>query len=430
MYLPWKNLVDPLRTSFSKPAPVGNPPAPRLVFRVGVTADLLTPGSAAAGAVLAEVLEAVAAETNRLASEFAGAACGYCAGPPELRLLTQLATHGDLLAANEGLHLSYRVHAVLPFHKDDFPGDFAAGADEVMPKQKFTSAVGAVHAFELPGDPRRPESRLQAYAEANRVILNQIDLLVAVAPDAPDRYAGSVWMSGKAVEQRIPVIRIPPHDPRAAELTWSTRGQRCRQHLYRAGGTALDSAVIGSLLKGILKPSEPDRAPRSFTQAYLARVPPQTGWDHCSDDSTEQWKVTPDDEMVIGALGSTPERIDESFCAQYCWADRLARGYGEIYRGTAVLSSLLGPIAVAAAVLALAIPLHQAEVPLKSIEVLLILLVNVVYWREQKVKWRVRWLNYRQLAEQLRHARYLALLGRGIPVDVPAHMQEFHDEAR
>jgi hypothetical protein len=155
----------------------------------------------------------------------------------------------------------------------------------------------------------------------------------------------------------------------------------------------------------------------------MAQLPRAHDWDR-----TELWSQTPDDEIRVDALKGVPKCIDDSFREAYCWADFMARGYGEIYRGTAVLTSLLGTFAVAAAVLS--IPMHWAALWLKAAEAALILVMIGLYRREKNMKWRIRWLNHRRLAEQLRHARYLILLGRTIPVDVPAHMQEFHEKAR
>ncbi len=442
MYLPWRDLTMFLRNGIPacakrlrgriKPLPEAAPPTPRLVFRVGVTGHLTVPDPGVSRTVLQAVLCAIMAETKKLAPEFAAALPHRPpTAEPELRLLAQLAAGVDQLAADVAMKCGYRIQAVLPFHRDVFEVDIAKSAGGEAARAEFVriaddKAVEAV--FELPGDAASPESRDMAYAEANRVILNQVDLLVVMAKsDARSRYGGSVWLQEIASEQRIPVIRIPLDDPHKAELKWSVRGERTQQSLFRNDPAQLDSVLIHGLLEGIVTTPVQQSVSRTLASAYLAGTKRRDDWDHWGKDSTERWAVTSDDRMMIEPLGDNPERIDASFCGPYCWADFLARGYAEISRGLAVLTSLLGLIAVAAAVLT--VPLESVGSWLKIPEIAVITAVLWLYGHEQKMRWRVRWLNYRQLAEQLRHARYLLLLGRTIRVDVPAHMQEFYDEA-
>jgi hypothetical protein len=329
------------------------------------------------------------------------------------------------------LQQGYRVHGVLPFHAQDFAKDIQNSKGGLGARAEFDRLVGApgVDAvFELPGDTGTPESRDQAYAEANRIILNHSDLLIVmVRRNAPYRYGGSVWLEEQALDQRIPVIHIPLDTPRDAELVWSRRGQRSRELLYHAGSTQLDSVLIRNLLEGILTTKDRQPPISRLTSAFLARVRSFDNWDHPREDVTERWENSSDDRIVIRALRDVPGQIDASFRGVYCWADYLARGYGEIYRGAFVLTTLLGTVAVTAAVLS--IPFVNSGTTLKLLEVIVIAILLWMYSREKKMRWRLRWLNYRQLAEQFRHARYLLLLGRAIPVEVPAYMQEFHEQA-
>lgn len=474
MYLPWKNLTDLLRHGISAcssnvsaaletvlPLPyftgAGNrkssttpvargsksreetPPAPRLVFRVGITGHLNVPDVDGNRNVLNDVLRTVRDTTKGLAPQFAEALPSHSDAPdPQLRLLTQLAAGVDQLAAKVARNLGYRIQAVLPFHREEFEKDIAASAGGDAALREFKRLIHIIKAdtvdcrdgnaiFELPFS---REARNQAYAEANRIILNQIDLLVVMVDSkAANGYGGSVWFEGKALEHHIPVIRIPLDNPHAAELTWFPGGWRSTQHLYRFPSSLIESPVVASLLEGILTiPNaecvrQTSTGTSAATRIYLAQLPRAHDW-----DCTERWSESPDDAIVINALGNNTQCIDDSFREAYCWADFMARGYGEIYRGTAVLTSLLGTLAVAAAVLA--IPMPWAALRFKVAEALVIALLIIVYLLEKKTGWRIRWLNYRQLAEQLRHARYLILLGRAIPVDVPAHMQEFQEKAR
>jgi hypothetical protein len=102
-----------------------------------------------------------------------------------------------------------------------------------------------------------------------------------------------------------------------------------------------------------------------------------------------------------------------------------------VYRRAFLLTTVLGLVAVGAGVAAgaLGMPHEKGATAFKVVEFAVMLLVLGMYSREKKMRWRIRWLNYRQLAEQLRHSRYLLLLGRAIPIEVPVYMQEFHDDS-
>jgi hypothetical protein len=428
-------MVDALREE--------NPPRPRLVFRVGVTghlelADDASPQGASIIAVIGAVLDQIAAEVEKIAPEFAGSLAGKRTGPEnqkEVRLLTQLAAGVDQKVATLAMQRGYRVSGVLPFHKQTFAEDIQNSKGGPRAREAFDRLIGAPQVdavFELPGDAATPESRDQAYAEANRVILHQSDLLmVLVRKDAPYRYGGSVWLEEQAFDERISVIHIPLDTPYGAELVWSRGGQQCRALLFDTGSTQPNGALIGILLKGILTTTDRQPPISRLTSTFLSWERSFQDWDHVTEDVTERWAGSPDDRSVISALGDVPEHIDAAYRGAYCWADYLARGYSDIYRRAFLFTTVLGLVAVGAGVAAGALGmLHDnAATAFKVLEFLVMLTVLWMYSREKKMRWRIRWLNYRQLAEQFRHSRYLLLLGRAIPIEAPVYMQEFHADS-
>ncbi len=415
----------------------GKPPTPKLVFRVGVTGHLEIPErtSRDISAVIDEVLKQIAGEVEKIGDDFAASFASKSSDPPEVRLLTQLAAGVDQEVGAVAVQRGYRVHGVLPFHKEAFQRNIQNSVGQDKARENFDQLIrnpAVIALFELPGDDATRESQDQAYAEANRVILSHSDLLIVmVLRNAPFRYGGSVWLEQRAFDQRVPVIHIPLDAPYEAELVWSRSGKQYRERLFHAGSVELDNARIGILLKGILTTEDRQPPVSRLTGLFLDRVPSFGGWDYFSEEITERWEGSEDDRIVIRALGDAPQRIDASFLGAYCWADHLARGYGKIYRAAFFAATMLGITAVIAAVLAGALGKNHeyAATALKGIEFFVMLAVLGLYVREKRMLWRIRWLNYRQLAEQFRHARYLLLLGRAIPVDVPAYMQEFHEDS-
>jgi hypothetical protein len=401
-------------------------PPVRLVFRVGVTGHLSGTDSPELSVVTGDILTALREQVKALTEGFYAAFPVPCDRPPaELRLVAQLAAGADQLAANLAVARGYRVYGVLPFSEGVFAKDIENSKGGMSARQEFERLMKSgdvAGAFELPCDAGTPESRDQAYAEANRVILNQIDLLIVMArPDAGYRFGGSVWMREIALDQRIPAIFIPVDNPHNAQLIWTHHGQRRELRIYLDGSA--NWPVLGEMVEDILVTKARHKEIPRLTCQYLHRVPLYKTWDDYGHGEKETW---PEDAVRHG-LRNTPNAIDNSFQAAYCWADHMARGYAEINRGTFVLAALMGTTAVAAAVLS--VPFPGASWHLKLAEVLVIAVILWLYYRDKSKRWRLRWLNYRQMAEQFRHARYLLLLGRSIPVEVPKHVAEFHDEA-
>ncbi len=432
--LPWRDLRAVVKRGlpsvfgrlFGPPreCPSTRLPAARLVFRVGVTGHLSGTDTPELRVVAGDLLSALGDHVRALAPEFYSVMPVPCDKPAELRLLAQLAAGADQLAANLAAARGYRVYGVLPFPGERFAEDIEKSKGAKPARDEFDRLMSSgelAGTFELPCDDRTQESRDQAYAEANRVILNQIDLLIVMArPDSGYRFGGSVWMRELALDQRIPVISIPLDHPHKAELIWTQSGTRQNLHIYNDGSANWEA--LRGILKDILVTGAKHKNIPHLTCQYLHRVTRYTNWDHYGDDATELW-----DDPIVQGLGASPAAIDANFRDAYCWADHLARGYAEIYRGTFVLAALMGTTAVAAAVFT--VPFAEASASLKLAEVLVIAVILWLYYRERKVGWRLKWINYRQMAEQFRHARYLFLIGRSIPVEVPKHMTEFHEEA-
>jgi len=96
---------------------------------------------------------------------------------------------------------------------------------------------------------------------------------------------------------------------------------------------------------------------------------------------------------------------------RYAWADKRAVHLAQVYRSSYVFIFMLGALAVACALL----PVLGNTEPFSSLlELVLIgtatVIVVIGSWRA----WHRRWLDYRQLAEQLRALRFLALAGSNI----------------
>jgi hypothetical protein len=115
----------------------------------------------------------------------------------------------------------------------------------------------------------------------------------------------------------------------------------------------------------------------------------------------------------------------------YAWPDKLADCYADAYRSAFVMAFLAAATAVAFALLPLLLKFEEhsfGEIICTMGElVAIVFILTVVYWGRKK-RWQNRWLDYRLLAEMIRHQRLVAHLGgeRATP-SVPEHLDSYGD---
>lgn len=115
----------------------------------------------------------------------------------------------------------------------------------------------------------------------------------------------------------------------------------------------------------------------------------------------------------------------------YAWPDKLADRYADGYRSAFVVAFLAAAFAVAMALAPFALSMAEhgvGEILCTIGELLSILLILFLVFRGRRGRWHQRWLDYRILAEIIRHQRLIAYLGgeRATP-QVPEHLAGYGD---
>jgi hypothetical protein len=96
---------------------------------------------------------------------------------------------------------------------------------------------------------------------------------------------------------------------------------------------------------------------------------------------------------------------------RFIWADSLAVHYSHLYRSAYVTAYFLSALAALVALGGVAYHAAQGPLILLSTEFVAISLIMAIVWLGQHWLWHERWLEYRALAETLRHGRFLAFVG-------------------
>jgi hypothetical protein len=127
--------------------------------------------------------------------------------------------------------------------------------------------------------------------------------------------------------------------------------------------------------------------------------------------------------------------FDAGLRRHFAWADRLAERYADAHRSAVVVTSLFAALAVFLALLPVALHWGPADhlkerlIILTELTVMLVVLGN--FWMGRRRRWHERWLEYRTLAEMIRHLRLLAPLGGARPLPRgAAHLAVYGEPTR
>jgi hypothetical protein len=329
----------------------------------------------------------------------------------------------------------WQIEALLPFPTGEYLKDFhqsATGDGRDVTGEFVDSLKRATTVTQLP-DPR-PHDRNRSYADAGGYLLRQIDLLIAVWDGEPPKPGGTGAIAREAFEGHVPVVWL---------LTTAERPPR-HNTAFDAAGTpvAPDADCTDGPLAAALVPVFAAPAPTSnrdtrgsareslqrylkerwrarfFLSAYdfLKRVvncqwPRPVIQAPPFDLRTREW-----DAFIATApdADNLRARLREVLLPRFIWADTLAVHFSHLYRSAYVMAYLLSAVAVFIALGGLFFDSGHNALKVKAFLVVLELVVigwilaMIVIGRRRL--WHERWLDYRALAENLRHGRFLAFV--------------------
>jgi hypothetical protein len=418
------------------------PPRPRVAFRVGVTGHrlvrLLQPDICLAAVeaevrtALAEIRRGVDACDEEFGSVYAGA--------PLLRVVSPLAEGADQMVAQAGLDLGYELHVALPC----LPGIYASGFQRSPnpsapdPCASFERLLGRADSVQVLDG--RPSAILDtaAYAAVGLAVLRHADLLIAIWDQTPADGPGTGAVVEQAREWEIPVVLIDPRAPEQWHLEWD--GHRAtredvtplvRRILAPPAHDAEDDgrkkrkrhpAASPPVAPGLLKylRTRPSGLYGGMFSALVAlsafewpfRSAPVRLGQSCIARARKSWdaiwrKPSPLDAWLV-------DPISHLLREYFAWADGLAERFSVAHRDASIAPYIFAPLTVIAAV-GVQVALARASVNqmMRALLEVLILGLNLGFY-EAAVRggYHERWIDYRSLAEELRHLAFLWPLGR------------------
>ncbi|MCC6887009.1 MAG: hypothetical protein IT536_00510 [Hyphomicrobiales bacterium] len=414
-----------------------HPPKPRLTLRVGVTGhrpNKLRPPDVARierqirdtiGAIEAVVARAYEANKTVYADQPATDPPATTK-PYRIRMISGFAEGADQMAIDL-CPQDWIIEAILPFPKQEYLKDFErSAADGGDVRDAFLAKLQrAAVVTELPmpdGGPRE-----QGYVLCGSMLLRQIDLLIAVWDGQQPKPGGTGAVVKEAFDGGIPVVWLATGGDHAIALIDSFHNDR------PARSTApWSEQQLQERLDPILAAPPSDwlgvgQAPRARLERFCAerwpRVSRASGFDLLKRWATGQrplqFALRPESpEALVGRFsrlieqapdaGTLSRRLNEAVGPRHAWADALAVQFSHRYRNAYVLSYLLAAAAVLIAVIGAYAGNAVIKLGLVALELVVIVVIIQLVRHGGSSAWHERWIDYRLLAESLRHARFLA----------------------
>ena len=410
-----------------------HPPKPALAFRVGVTGHRhgrLDPVHIERiERQIESVLDVVRDGLDKVAAKYARE---YSNEPPRTFFVSALADGADTVAARCALKSDWLLLSPLPFQYANYASDFSQeDREELQNLLKKSYAIA-----ELDGVRNGQVLEDAAYLQAGIVTIDQSDFLIAIWDGEQARGLGGTAMikeealnAGKTVVWINAVADREPVFLRAdnSELPFSSE------------------TVLKSIDK-IVAPPEFDEVEHGFSNKNTHAL--HAYYDYMAETAHRfnygsffqfweklfagKWPFTvklfsakPDELIERDRQATLADKIDagendkrvfhDLIIPRFAWADHLAIHYGNLYRSSYFFNYIFAALAVFLALFDLVGSMYGigSKTLWIGLEVTIIVAILIVTTAGKRGRWHEKWIDYRQLAEELRQYRlYFLTLGR------------------
>ena len=401
------------------------PPRPRLAYRVGVTGHRLhhlRPDQYAR--IDAEIANAVTIIGDALNTALADYAGFYDPAPPLCRLISPLADGADTLVAEAVLAAGWRLNVVTPFPIPTYLTDFAEAE-----ASRFSALLGqAERVLELDGTRDSLGTTEAAYRDVGLATIEQSDLLLAIWDGADARGAGgTAAIVETAVRRGVPVLWINSAASLESVLlaadTSTRQGPADLKNLIlhqlappasgaHSHGVCSDAAAATDFFAEVERRADYGLLFRLFRDLMCLRLPRRLSGRRISYQAraVDDWMPLAPETADLSA--DSVAALRTLLLPRYAWADGLASYYADLYRSSYTANYLLSAVAVFLALIELAI--GGGKTPWITLEIIVIMTILAITLSARYRRWHQRWIDYRQLAELLRHQRFLFLVGSSL----------------
>ena len=273
-------------------------------------------------------------------------------------------------------------------------------------------------------------------ALAGRVMIERTDLVVAVWDGKVANLPGGTGHTvTTALAMGTPVLLIDP----AAPEGWSilTRPEELGHLAARAPGTAPDDALLETIIRAavVAEGWQPEllarevwRGRSSCAFGFYRRIERLFGGGGGAFGSLRIDYEAPDAIAsgsaagLLQAASTMPDgdarvtgRLRDEVLPMFAWADGIASRLADAYRSGMCVNFVLAALAVIVGLAYLPAGLSETKWAFAAVELLLLVGILALTAAGSRLGWHRRWFELRRVAEYLRHAPGLLLLGVARP---------------
>jgi hypothetical protein len=360
-----------------------------------------------------------------------------------LRLVTALAEGADTIAAKAVLH-GYRLEAILPFEQGNYGQDFHGHAltDFKRLNALAKSKLILAHHRVLPPFKDDPAAK-KAYEAAGLTMIDNSDIVLSVWDEGESRgRGGTTAMLQAATDLGIPIIHIDAKGVQPTLIKWSGLDEHPVQAEtpYELIPELFDLALPKMMDKLVRPPAgepaqkkaerqvtkppagvERESALRYFNGRFRACNPffafsllmtalvvRRAKWTDIFPDSVDTLQGN-FQELLQPAVDR--DLFPANLMQAYAWADVKGLYFAQFFRSAFVLNFFVASFAVASALSALLLPPSSHSYWPSGMEIGLISFVVLNTISGRYFGWHTRWVEAREVAERLRVASMLWILG-------------------
>ncbi len=423
-----------------------HPPRPRLTVRVGITGHRPNKLGGPAAERIARQLNDVFAVIDAAARDILAVSRDvYASASHAVRLVSGFAEGADQMAV-QASPPGWEIEAILPFRTSEYLNDFTASAagDGRNVRAEFEASLARADTVtELVSAPAGGEPRDKAYADAGSYQLRQIDVLVAVWDGRPPKTGGTGAIAKNAFEGGIPVVWLSTAEEHPPRLI---RGFDKRGDPIAPEADCTSGPLQATLQDMLAPPSQTVRGARRSARSALAQFYREHWRASCYFPVFDLLKRVANRQPLRFVIRSDPfetllrgwdkfitdapdadnlrRRLREVLVPRYVWADALAIYFSHLYRSAYVLAYALSAVAVFIALGSLSFDRLGAKAVWVLAELVVIGAIILMIVLGRRWRWHERWLDYRALAERLRHGRFLACISEFGRLDEGARQRE------
>jgi hypothetical protein len=429
-----------------------HPPKPRLALTLGVIGHRLDrlpePGRHAVEAAIGRVLDALAAMLQRTHTTYRAV---YSGEPGLLVVVSALAEGADRMVATIALEkeaarrasqtepdISARsmpsqsapaprfvLDAPLPFARDLYERDFKTSDSlaefrALHARARLTLELAGTRRA---GDTDDDQEANKAYETVGLTVLSQADILLTVWDGGPSGgQGGTTAMLDIAARSGIPIVHIDALGQCPPRIRWSGLHEFpvAVNRVEELPEADLDTGVE-DLVDRLVRPPLDDDERRALLDYFGERSSP-FGWrvefsmlmliSGIRRMQFVDWRPVAPHTLARGfdafteSAASAPAR---TLAAAYGWADAVGVRFARVFRSAVVTNFVLAALAVVLAVLP--IVFHELKSTFVTLELIPIFLVLLNTTQGRRHAWHRRWFEAREIAERLRVALVLWLLG-------------------